>query len=273
VNRLCWWLGERLSLLLETDEREAVRGDLQESGESGAQGLVELMGLVARRYAAPWMHWQPWLAPLGLLAPMMLMVGGHGISQPWLGWLSLQAVHLWHYQSLSQLGLTVIEDVPKLICLCLLLIGWAWTGGFAFGALARSLSWIHPALILCLTSFCGFPIAYMLMRRQPEGLLWLLPVWLVFLAPLIAGVHYGARSVSLSLRGAVMLAVGLLLLTLMVQLEDSRNFIDMNVWASGQSAAGRFSWTPEFFPFVAVLWQFGVLAFIARWKPRPINTI
>jgi hypothetical protein len=58
------WLADRVSLLLSRDERDAVRGDLAESGEGGSEVLGELLGLVARRQAAGWTNWRPWCAVL-----------------------------------------------------------------------------------------------------------------------------------------------------------------------------------------------------------------
>jgi hypothetical protein len=64
VSRFCWWLADRVSLLLSTDERDAVRGDLAESGEGGSEAVVQVLGLAARRQAAGWKNWRPWCALL-----------------------------------------------------------------------------------------------------------------------------------------------------------------------------------------------------------------
>jgi hypothetical protein len=53
---------EMLARLLEPTEREAVLGDLAETGETGARAIRDLAGLVIRRQAAPWRDWRPWLA-------------------------------------------------------------------------------------------------------------------------------------------------------------------------------------------------------------------
>jgi hypothetical protein len=49
MTRICWSLVEILSRMLEPDERDAVRGDLAESRETGGQALRDVLGLVARR--------------------------------------------------------------------------------------------------------------------------------------------------------------------------------------------------------------------------------
>ena len=40
MTRLCWWLVETVSRVLEPDERNAVRGDFAESGETGGGGAA-----------------------------------------------------------------------------------------------------------------------------------------------------------------------------------------------------------------------------------------
>lgn len=54
MNRMVWWLTEKLALLLNPDERNAVLGDLAETRTLAIQGFMELCGLVARRQAALW---------------------------------------------------------------------------------------------------------------------------------------------------------------------------------------------------------------------------
>jgi len=54
-----WWLVDKLSSVLEANERDAVRGDFAESGATGGQALRDMAGLVARRQAALWMDWRP----------------------------------------------------------------------------------------------------------------------------------------------------------------------------------------------------------------------
>lgn len=271
MNRPCWWLIETLSRLLEPAEREAVRGDLEESGESAQQVLLELMGLVARRYAAPWMHWKPWVAPLGLVAPYLLLLGGRSIGEPWLGEVTLQVTTLWNYKARYQVGLPVVDDVVNLICITLLMVTWAWLGGFAFGSLARRLAWVHPVLLTFLLWFLGTP-AFMLVFSQErpvrtsEALLWVGTAILLLPVPLLAGVYHGSHSITVSVRRTVLLAAGLALLTLIVQIEDGRSHIAYDVWARGESVYQRFVWNPQLFPFAAILWQLGVMGAIARWQ-------
>ena len=69
-----WWLADAASQLLEPRERDAVRGDLIESGSSGWRALREILGLVARRQGAFWMDWRPWLAMVVIVLPIGLML-------------------------------------------------------------------------------------------------------------------------------------------------------------------------------------------------------
>ena len=68
MDRTCWWLTGILSRTLEPDERDAVLGDIRESGETGAQALRDMLELFVRRQAAFWKNWRPWLVLVGLLS-------------------------------------------------------------------------------------------------------------------------------------------------------------------------------------------------------------
>jgi len=83
-----WWVVDIVSRLLEPDEREAVRGDLTESGARGGQALRDVLGLVVRRQAALWSDWRPWLTGwswtsgfvLGSLSRRTLWVYGNAVQ-------------------------------------------------------------------------------------------------------------------------------------------------------------------------------------------------
>ena len=62
INRSLWWLGNSSAQMLESGEREAVRGDLAESGETGGQALRHVVGLVIRRQVSIWNGLATWLA-------------------------------------------------------------------------------------------------------------------------------------------------------------------------------------------------------------------
>ena len=60
-DRILWGAVDIVSGMLDPTEREAVRGDLIESGETGNQALLGVLGLLCRRQAALWSDWRPWL--------------------------------------------------------------------------------------------------------------------------------------------------------------------------------------------------------------------
>lgn len=70
MTHLCWWLVNQLSRTLAREEREAVRGDIAELDLSASEALSDILGLVARRQTALWNNWHPWLALLGIAAPL-----------------------------------------------------------------------------------------------------------------------------------------------------------------------------------------------------------
>jgi hypothetical protein len=163
MNRICWWLVDRLSRLLEPDEREAVRGDLAESGETGGQALRGLLGLVVRRQAALWKHWRPWLALIGMVVPvgMLLTITSRATANG-------SAIYIWLYANnwdwsflenagfrhdLAHFGAGVLMSYVTLMC-------WSWTSGFVLGSLSRSSIAVNGALfclVLLLAELPGAP--------------------------------------------------------------------------------------------------------------------
>jgi hypothetical protein len=71
---LSWWCVDLASHALAPQEREVVGGDFAESGESGGQALRDLLGLIVRRQAALWKGPGPWVALLGLVVPLGMML-------------------------------------------------------------------------------------------------------------------------------------------------------------------------------------------------------
>jgi hypothetical protein len=161
MTRICWWLVDRLSRLLEPDEREAVRGDLAESGESGRQALRGVLGLVVRRQAALWKDWRPWLAllvvPLGMpLSLVSMRTSDHSAIYIWLyannwDWAFLRNTGFRH--DLAHFSAVVLVSYLTLIC-------WSWTSGFLLGFLSRRAIQVNGTLfclVLLLADFLGAP--------------------------------------------------------------------------------------------------------------------
>lgn len=123
--KLCWWLVDKLSRMLEPSERDAVCGDLAELGLTGGQAFRDLLGLIARRQAALWKDWRPWLALLGIAVPLGLLLtrDSHQIG----GSLSRHLWTWWRYGVRYETGLTPAGDVTVFVCGALALVFSSWS--------------------------------------------------------------------------------------------------------------------------------------------------
>src|SRR5277367_4309606 len=139
MKRINWWLVDIVSRSLQPDEREAVNGDFAESGETGGSALCGLLGLVLRRQFELWSDWRPWLAVLGLVAPIGLL----------LSWVSRMiadgsAIYVWMYLDnwtwtyMTNAGarIDLIRYGADIFLKYLALVCWSWTGGFLLGSLS-----------------------------------------------------------------------------------------------------------------------------------------
>jgi len=184
MTSIGWSLVDVASQLLKREEREVVRGDLAEAGEGAWQGLLDVVGLVVRREADVWRSWQPWLAAFGLALPSSFLLMGVSVS------ISSTYQHLM-VSKLSQ------ANGLLLICHVLLLIGWAWTGGFVVGSVSRRTLWVSIAATCSPCLFC-------LSRFRIESLSRL--CLFLFLVPAIWGVRQGLRVTRIKLGPAIALA-------------------------------------------------------------------
>jgi hypothetical protein len=187
-----WSVVEAAAQLLERDEREAVLGDLLEAGGSVWRGLVDVVGLVVRRQAGLWKSWRPWVAAFGLALPGSLLLMGTSLSVSW------KVQHVMNPNG-------IVEGVGfwMLICNALLLIGWAWTGGFVVGSMSRGTVWV--SVLACIS-----PCLFCLARFREASLSRL--CLLLFLVPAIWGVRWGLRKARIRLGPAMVLAVAITLL-------------------------------------------------------------
>ncbi len=152
------------SNLLQPFEREAVLGDLVESGESRWRGLFAVLGLWMRRQADT-------MAQLASLARRIRI----GFTRPaYSSWDFLLSVSHAYQQwiSLGVFRLTGLNvsavGLSLLLCNLLILCGWAWTGGFVIGSFLAERSgsvprchlrrvfsaWRDFGSSLCLVSVC-----------------------------------------------------------------------------------------------------------------------
>jgi hypothetical protein len=246
MNRICWRLARAISRALEPDERSAVLGDLAESGETGGRAVAGVLGLLVRRQAALWKHSGPWVAPIALLAPVALLDGWSGLRL--IGWIGPKVVTFWNVGVRYETGMTAIDDIVRLVCTVLLVIGWTWSGGFLLGVLARRAVWVHPVLLVILFWFSY--IAVRLLSAPPVAIAWHI-IWMLLIPPpFLRGVWRGAGSRTFGMGRAAWMSGTLAILTVVVQIEDARQKL-----------------APHLLPFAAILWQFGLL-YAACWGRR-----
>jgi hypothetical protein len=156
MNGFCWWLVEVVSRSLQPGERDVVRGDLAESGETGKQALRGLLGLVLRRQAALWMDWRPWLVLAGLVAPLGILLSliSRRVADG-------SAIPIWEYTTNwdrayvtnAGLRLDLFRSFGMTFMAYLALVFWSWSGGFVLGILARRTIAVHGALFCLVLLF------------------------------------------------------------------------------------------------------------------------
>jgi len=211
-----WPLVEVAARLLERDEREAVLGDLLETGEGAWRGLLDVLGLVVRRQLSHWKNWQPWLAVFGLALPGSLILMGLSVS------VSSISERLVDHRILIGPPHPIHEDFLQLLCRGLLLIGCSWACGFVMGSLSRWTLWVSIA------SSC-FPCLFCLVRFRETSLSRL--CLFLFLLPAIWGVRQALRLIRINLAFAIFLAIAIT--TLMILPSNSGGLWTLNwslVW-------------------------------------------
>jgi hypothetical protein len=177
-----------LCLLLEPAEREAVMGDLVESGENDRQAIFAIIGLWLQRQLCLWRNWRPWLAAFGLAIPGSFLLMGFSFS----------VSHVYQ-QWIGGPGLTL------LLCNLVLLAGVAWAGAFVVGSLSRRTLWVSMFLSFAPCLFC-------LERFRIESLSRF--CLLLFLPPALWGAGHSLRIARIGFRTALLLAAGLTLITI-----------------------------------------------------------
>lgn len=276
MNRIGWWLVDLLSRALEPGERDAVRGDFAESGESAASALRGVLGLIVRRQAELWKDWRPWVALIGGVAVAALPLSK--LTFLLNGDLSEQLRTYWPYGVHSENGLTVTENVVSLTCRSLALLLWTWTGGFVLGSLSAGAIWLtgtlfYLALIhsfwvrLALSGdivFGHVPLASII----PQAVL---PFFgIATTAAVLAaiwGIIQGRRVRTLELRQALLLGVAATVLTSLVVWTDGWGERAHEVWSGGVWPA--VPWQTRLRPLILASWPVGYLlasAMLRRWR-------
>ncbi|MCC6365640.1 MAG: hypothetical protein IT165_19175 [Bryobacterales bacterium] len=268
MTRFSLWSLYLVSRALEPNERDAVLGDFAESDESAIPALRGLLGLVVRRQFELWKDWRPWLAPVGLLAPAAVVYGKPPAGEHWLAWIGVQLHAIWAYGARYQTGMTVADDLVKWMCVSLLLMCWAWSGGMVVGALSGRTIWVHPCLFGPIASLCAGMTVALRTRPLRVGMFWLIPQLLFLLTPFLFGVLQGVRCGVPGKGHLLWLGTATILLTLILQVEAGREGLAFALWSSGSTMDGRLVWAPRLTPFAVILWQFGFLMLAVRWQGR-----
>ncbi len=157
MTRICWWLVDKMSRLLEPDERNAVLGDFAETGEAAGQALRDVLGLVARRQAGLWTDWRPWMTLVGLIVPlgMLLSIVSRTTADKTAIYIWMYA-HWWGWAFLGNPGFradfahyaaVIFVEYTTLVC-------WSWTSGFVLGSASRRIVQVNGVLF-CLMLLLG----------------------------------------------------------------------------------------------------------------------
>jgi hypothetical protein len=153
ISGIYWRFVHYFSAALQQEEREAVLGDLAESGEHGGKALCAMLGLVVRRQAMIWKDWRLWLVVTTVVVPLSLLLSI--VSQNMSG---ETALYTWMYANNWDWALTknagfwyVFGEVAKMVATdCLLLACWSWSAGFLLGCLPARLLRVTPTAFLLL---------------------------------------------------------------------------------------------------------------------------
>lgn len=259
MSTICWWLASMVCRVLKPDEREAVRGDLAESNLSGAQALRDVLGLVLRRQAALWTHWQPWLALLGVV----LLAAGR-LRSLWLQLdraLSLQLSAYLHYGTYYSNGLTPGEEVIRMISLALAMFAWSWVCGFALASLSGRATWITGTLFLLPLSRPLF-FFFNKLTSGRAGLIFLIcdaVLALNALLPALWGLNQGFRKRILRPSSALLLAFAMAILTLLVTWTSGWVGTAHETWSNGLWRGGVPLWPARLLPLLVLSWPVAYL--------------
>jgi|ERR1700679_76180 len=164
MTRASIWLVNLSGRLLAAADREVVLGDIVESGETGPEALIDVLGLVMRRQAALYSDLSTWLVLGGFVAPFafLLSLVSRRTSD-------LSAIYCWMYVNnwdwklLSYPGFwaAITDWAPYILLSYVALSCWSWTVGFLVGSFSRRaflLNGAHLCLALLLGTLLRAPL-------------------------------------------------------------------------------------------------------------------
>ena len=153
TNRILWSLVTLVARGLNQDERDYVRGDLEESGASAAESLRAILGLVMRRMVFAWSDWHNWLRLAALIIPLSIVLSI--LSRRTADWTAIYFwlyINNWHLSFINTAGFwSVLAESTwgvsmgffTLACL-------SWTGGFVLGTASRRALRMNGFLFCCM---------------------------------------------------------------------------------------------------------------------------
>jgi hypothetical protein len=198
-------LAEMATIFLAPNDRDAVLGDLAETGTSGWRAVSSVLGLAVRQQMELWRAWQPWIAGSGaFLGSWLLLSVSYGLSMN------------------SRYLLRGECGYGSMLCEALLMLSWAWTSGFVVASLSGKTRWVSGLLsaIPCLSCVLRF-------HDTSVSRLCLL----LFLLPAVVGAMQGMRRTILSHGTALTLAIAVTVLMLVWSGMYARNwFFLLSAW-------------------------------------------
>lgn len=259
MTRISWWLVDILSRVLDANEREAVCGDLAESGKGVGAAMRDVLDLIVRRQIGLWTEWQPWLALLGIACLVGVPLSGIVFRLNVDLRLQLWAYHTHgvHFGTL----LTPQQDIAFLLCLAVAILVWSWTCGFVLGSLSGRAVWLTWSVFYLLVLDSAW-VRFVLSGNIIVGnapLLLLMAVTLphniatlLFSLSGLCGAFLGSRRRVLPLRSAYVLASAISILTILTTWMSGWYEAAHQVWSGG--AWQGVSWPMRLLPFVLVSW-------------------
>lgn len=178
TKRILWPLVALAGRVLNPDERECVRGDLEESDASAAESLRAILGLALRRVVIAWSDWRNWLRLAALIIPFSAVLSI--ICRRTADWSAIYFwlyVNNWHLSFINTAGFwSVLAESAWGICVGFITLAClSWTAGFILGTASRRNLRMNGFLFCCMLVFGALLIApqhlhywqALLMKRFP----------------------------------------------------------------------------------------------------------
>ena len=277
MTRICWWLVDVLSRVLDADERQAVRGDLAESGESVVWAIWDVLDLIVRRQVGLWAGWQPWLALVGIacLAGLPLSRIAFRLNVD----LGQQLMAYYTYGVHFGTLLTPQQDMAWLLCLAVALLVWSWTCGFVLGSLSGRAAWLTWSVFYLMvldSTWVRFILSGSMILRDPQPLRLLItatlplsPATFFFSVSAVWGAFLGVRWRVLPLRAVYVLASAITIFTILTTWMSGWYETAHEEWSAG--AWHGVAWPVRLLPFVLASWPVAYLLAMANRQHTSVN--